>query len=140
MELASSNAMNDTYLIGTFDLGGIITYKMGECAIICFFHIEKWWMDSRYTLDSITRRVFSGKIIIRNSFHSKFQFLNYARCLKIKEKVSFNVANVASYVDILSWQKFIKNAKNGTIWRFFENLKLSVKQRYQIGLFEWDKN
>ena len=40
MELASSNAMNDTYLIGTFDLGGIITYKMGG-AIICFFYIEK---------------------------------------------------------------------------------------------------
>ena len=34
-----------------------------------------------------------------------------ARCLKITEKVSFNIASEASYVYILSGQKFIKNAK-----------------------------
>ena len=34
-----------------------------------------------------------------------------ARCLKIIEKVSFNIAIEASYY-ILSGQKFIKNAKN----------------------------
>ena len=33
------------------------------------------------------------------------------QCLKITEKVSFNVASQASYVYILSGQKFIKNAK-----------------------------
>ena len=33
------------------------------------------------------------------------------RCLKITEKVSFNIA---------SGQKLIKNAKNGPIWRVFE--------------------
>ena len=32
------------------------------------------------------------------------------RCLKITEKVSFNIASEASYVYILSGQKFIKNA------------------------------
>ena len=47
-----------------------------------------------------------------------------AQCLKITEKVSFNIA---SYVYILSRQKLIKNAKNGPIWRVFENLKLAVK-------------
>ena len=36
-----------------------------------------------------------------------------ARCLKITEKVSFNIASEASYVYDLSGQKFIKNAKNG---------------------------
>ena len=35
------------------------------------------------------------------------------QCLKITEKVSFNIASEASYVYILSCQKFIKNAKNG---------------------------
>ena len=35
-----------------------------------------------------------------------------ARCLKITEKVSFNIASEASYVYILSGQKLIKNAKN----------------------------
>ena len=53
--------------------------------------------------------------------------------MKITEKVSFNIASEASYVYILSGQKFIKNAKNGPFWRVFENLKLAVKQRYQTG-------
>ena len=35
----------------------------------------------------------------------------------------------------LSGQKLIKNAKNGPIWRVFENVKLVVKQCYQIGHF-----
>ena len=50
------------------------------------------------------------------------------RCLKITEKVSFNIY-------ILSGQKLIKNAKNGQFWRVFENLKLAVKQCYQTGQF-----
>ena len=58
-----------------------------------------------------------------------------SRCLKITEKVSFNIASEASYVYILSGQKLIKNAKNGPLWRVFENLKLAVKQCYQTGQF-----
>ena len=42
------------------------------------------------------------------------------QCLKITEKVSFNIASEASYVYILSGQKLIKNAING---RFGEFLK-----------------
>ena len=49
------------------------------------------------------------------------------QCLEITEKVSFNIASEASYVYILSGQKFIKNAKNGAFWRLFENLKFAVK-------------
>ena len=45
-------------------------------------------------------------------------------CLKITEKVSFNIASEVSYVYILSGQKLIKNAKNGPFWRVFENLVL----------------
>ena len=62
-------------------------------------------------------------------------FSSLARCLKITEKVSFNIASEASNVYILSGQKFIKNAKNGPFWRVFENLKLAVKQSYQTGQF-----
>ena len=58
-----------------------------------------------------------------------------ARCLKITEKVSFKIASEASYVYILSGQKFIKNAENGPFWRVFDNLKLAVKQCYQTGEF-----
>ena len=42
-----------------------------------------------------------------------------AQCLKITEKVSFNIASEASYVYILSGQKLIKNAKNGPILASF---------------------
>ena len=62
-------------------------------------------------------------------------FCTLARCLKITEKVSFNIAREASYVYILRGQKFIKNAKNGPIWQVFENLKFVVKQRFQKGQF-----
>ena len=57
------------------------------------------------------------------------------RCLKITEKVSFNIASEASYVYILSGQKLIKNAQNGPFWRVLEKLKLAVKQCYQTGQF-----
>ena len=40
--------------------------------------------------------------------------VNKAQCLKITEKVAFNIASEASYVYILNRQKLMKNAKNGT--------------------------
>ena len=47
------------------------------------------------------------------------------------KKVAFKIASEASYVYILSGQKFIKSAKNDPFWRVFENQKLGVKQRYR---------
>ena len=44
----------------------------------------------------------------------------HTRCLKITEKVAFNITSEVSYVYILSGQKFIKKAKNGPFWRVFE--------------------
>ena len=61
--------------------------------------------------------------------------VTFARCLKITEKVSFNIANEASNVYTLSGQKLTKNAKNAPFWRVFENMKLAVKQSYQTGQF-----
>ena len=57
------------------------------------------------------------------------------QCLKITEKVSFNIASEASYLYILSGQTLIKNAKICPFWRVFENLKVAVKQSYQTGQF-----
>ena len=57
--------------------------------------------------------------------------LTMSRCLKITEKISFNIASEASYVYILSGQKLVRNAKNCPFWRVFKNLKLAVKQCYQ---------
>ena len=61
--------------------------------------------------------------------------LSAAQCLKITEKVALNIVSEASYVYILSGQKFIENAKNGRFWRVFEKLTLAVKQCYQTNYF-----
>ena len=78
------------------------------------FHIWIWCLHAKYTF----QRLLAG-----------------VRCLKITEKVSFNIASKASYVYILSGQKLIKNAKMDHFGEFFENLKLAVKQCYQTGQF-----
>ena len=44
--------------------------------------------------------------------------------LKIPEKVAFNIAIEASYIYILSGQKFIKNAKNSQFCEFFQTRNL----------------
>ena len=51
-----------------------------------------------------------------------------SQCLKITEKVSFNISSEAFYN--LSGQKCIKDAQNGQFWRVF-----AVKQCYQAGHF-----
>ena len=45
--------------------------------------------------------------------------MDETQCLKITEKVSFNIASEASYVYVFSEQKLINNAKNGSFWRVF---------------------
>ena len=47
---------------------------------------------------------------ITNLLVENIDFVKLERCLKITEKVSFNIASEASYVYILSGQKLIKNA------------------------------
>ena len=58
---------------------------------------------------------------------SLLQVQQVTRCLKIIEKVSFNIASEASFIYILGEQKFIKNAKNGQFGKSFETLMLAVK-------------
>ena len=51
--------------------------------------------------------------------HFHFRYLHKtknsgnAQCLKITEKVSFNIASETSYVKILSGRKLIRSAENG---------------------------
>ena len=61
-------------------------------------------------------------ILYVNCLKKDPNFVGQSRCLKITEKVSFNIASEARYVYILRGQKLSKNAKNGLIWRVFENL------------------
>ena len=58
-----------------------------------------------------------------------------SRCLKITEKVSFNIVSEASYVYILSGQKLIKNAKNGPFWRVFEKPEACGQKELPTGQF-----
>ena len=51
--------------------------------------------------------ILSKKGVVQSKFYA------HTQCLKITENVSFNIASEASYVYILSGQKFIENAKNG---------------------------
>ena len=60
---------------------------------------------------------------------------SHSQCLKIAQKVAFHNASEASYVYILSGEKFIKKTKIGQFWRVFENLKLAVKQCYHTDQF-----
>ena len=59
----------------------------------------EWWHSVEGPSFAILKRLINGQ----------------ARCLKIPEKVSFSFASEASYVQILSGQKFIKNAKKWLI-------------------------
>ena len=95
--------------------------------------IFKEWSSRIKTSDSTNFLI--SRIFTNVSCQVSSQTMPYARCLKITEKVSFNIASEASYVYILSGQKLIKNARNGSFWRFFENLKLAVKQCYQTDQF-----
>ena len=68
------------------------------------------------------------------------------QCFKITEKVSFNIASEASYVYILSGQKFIKSAKNlNSVTRQdnFNRTKIGEKCRdwkSQMRQFMWFSN
>ena len=55
------------------------------------------------------------------------------QCLKIAEKIAFNIASAASYVYILDEQKFIKNAKNSQSWRIFKYLTVLPDMSVLIG-------
>ena len=54
---------------------------------------------------------FKSKIYLASFCHWSYNYLAGSRCLKLAEKVSFNIASEASYFYISSGQKLIKNAK-----------------------------
>ena len=107
-----------------------LNFPAKNCNFWKFKKVTKWDFLNIYTYcashDFFTNFLpiqWAGKLILFDLWFSLF-----ARCLKITEKVSSNIASEASYAYILSGQKLIKNAKNAQFWRIFENLKLAVKQ------------
>ena len=65
---------------------------------------------------------------------SKF-FKTLSTVFENPRKSLIHITSEASYVYILSWQKFIKKCQKWSIWRVFEKLKLAVKQCYQTGQY-----
>ena len=63
------------------------------------------------------------------------EIVSHNTVFEITEKVSFNIASIASYVYILSGQKFNKSANSDQFWPVSENLKKKVK-RDILGIFK----
>ena len=75
------------------------------------------WGDQRFMHATMAR---SSSSSFQSHIESARQpFFLSPQCLKITQKVSFNIASEASYVYILSRQKLIKNAQNSSFWRVF---------------------
>ena len=116
----------------------ISSSKVILCSLFMYYWLKKQWFVLKLTFFcghyhlKITRGLLASRIEQRPW---AFLTLTLSRCLKIAEKVSFNIASEANCAYVMSVQKLIKNAKNGPFWRVFENLKLAVKQCYQTGQF-----
>ena len=109
------------------------TFPWGEIARIIFLSLKKNQNAMVMTRISFKKSAYlkRGEIRIPNNFISLEIFLREnmflenhriatkSRCVKITEKVSFNIASKASYVYILSGQELTKNAKNGLFWQSF---------------------
>ena len=79
---------------------------------------------------SVEGTYFSCNELKWGSTVEQIQNLWPAQCLKITEKVSFNIASEASYIYSLSGQKFITDATNSQFWRVifkqFDNILLFI--------------
>ena len=73
--------------------------------------------------ENLTKKGFHFSIVTQNyTFHSPSKYFLFlkktqSRCLKITEKVLFNIASEASYVYILSGQNFIKISNLAKFWK-----------------------
>ena len=65
-------------------------------------------------------------------------YLTFPQCLKITEKVSFDIASEASYVYILSEQKFIK--KSQKMINFYSCQTVLPVRPFLIDKNDWQKN
>ena len=100
--------------------------------------IKSWGqVPGEFSLAHCTTNRDTKKQYRKSSFKTNYCILVFCihGAFKITEKVSFNIASEARYVNILSGQKLTKNVKDAPFCRVFENLKLAVKQCYQISQF-----
>ena len=68
--------------------------------------------------------------VVQNHKMEYKKFPLHTRCLKITEKVSFNIWERSELRLHFDWTKVNQKCQNGHFWRVFENLKLVVKKSY----------
>ena len=115
-----------------FSFFGLFSVCVSVSLSICTDSYNKWYLDKNL---HFRVNLFDYENETKNYELNNRQIMRITQCLEITEKVSFNIASEASYVYLLSGQKFIKNAKKDPFWRVFENPNFAVKQCYQTGHF-----
>ena len=83
-----------------------------------YFYSSRWWSITSFIEGLLVLDPLEEFSTLHTAKVNKFEQLLSrplhwlcTHCLKITKKVAFNIANEASYIYILSGQKFIKNAK-----------------------------
>ena len=97
-----------------FSFFGLFSVCVSVSLSICTDSYNKWYLDKNL---HFRVNLFDYENETTNYELNNWQIMRITQCLEITEKVSFNIASEASYVYILSRQKFIKN---GQFLRVFE--------------------
>ena len=97
-----------------FSFFGLFSVCVSVSLSICTDSYNKWYLDKNL---HFRVNLFDYENETKNYELNNRQIMRITQCLEITEKVSFNIASEASYVYILSRQKFIKN---GQFLRVFE--------------------
>ena len=107
----------------------------------CFnFEVHSTWV-SRRSFTSRKKALFLQKIwlMIKKYENGMLIVLNFSARMNTvfeNQRKTFIQHCERSELSLhFEWTKVHKNANNSPIWRFFENLKLAVKQCYQTGQF-----
>ena len=102
-----------------------------SCKIIV--KIQKdFWEEGRSQKHSPMSYSFTRFSVQHAYNHSSTVFENHRKSLISNASLRASLTELCLH---FSGQKLIRNAKNGSFWRVFENLKLAVKQCYQTGQF-----
>ena len=117
--------------------GVVMFVKLQPFVLANYRRLQMMYCDTSFSNNKaiVTHPPFPLQCVLTGNVLAIPTGLFYAQCLKITEKVSFNIASKAIYIYILSGRKFIEKIKNGQFWQVFENLKFAVKQCYQAGQF-----
>ena len=103
-----------------FNFGKFLIFPFENCWKMVTKSMQRW-------------EAFNFSLNYLFSFWGKGNSKWYSRCLKITEKVLFNIASEASYV--YKWTKVHQKCQKRFILKVFEKLNLAVKQCYQTGHF-----